>query len=121
MAQQAGLTEREVASDLLVSLASSGQTAPTYWIDKRGVQYLVSVQTPQYTIDSIDALQGDADLDGRRHSRRRSATSRRSSAPRVRENITHNNIARTFDVQANVADRDLGCGHRRHSRRSSRA
>src|SRR6185369_4462408 len=53
IAQNAGLTERDVASDLLVSLASSGQVAPTYWIDKRGVQYLVSVQTPQYSIDSL--------------------------------------------------------------------
>src|SRR5262249_49685752 len=45
-AQQAGLSERDVASDLLVSLASSGQVAPAYWLDKRGVQYTVAVQTP---------------------------------------------------------------------------
>ena len=51
MAQQAGLTEKDVASDLLVSLSSSGTVAPSYWIDKRGVQYLVAVQTPQYEID----------------------------------------------------------------------
>ena len=63
MAQQAGLTERDVASDLLVSLSSSGQVAPTFWLDKRGVQYLVAVQTPQYSIDSIDALKRDAALD----------------------------------------------------------
>ena len=67
MAQQVGLTERDVASDLLVSLSSSAQVAPSYWLDKRGVQYLVAVQTPQYEIDSIDALRRDADLDRRRH------------------------------------------------------
>jgi multidrug efflux pump subunit AcrB len=45
-ASQMGLTQRDVASDLLVSLSSSGHVAPSYWVDPvRGVQYLVSVQT----------------------------------------------------------------------------
>lgn len=106
MAQQAGLSEREVASDLLVSLASSGQTAPTYWMDKRGVQYLVSVQTPQYSIDSIDALRATPiSTGGTPQTLGNLATIKRSEGP---ENITHSNIKRTFDVQANVADRDLG-------------
>src|SRR5512140_954218 len=56
MAARFGVSERDVASDLLVSLSSSGQVAPSYWIDKRGVQYLVAVQTPQYDLDSLDAL-----------------------------------------------------------------
>jgi len=52
MAQGLGLTERDVANDLLVSLSSSGQVSPSYWLDpKRGVQYLVAVQTPQPVID----------------------------------------------------------------------
>jgi multidrug efflux pump subunit AcrB len=106
MAQQAGLSEREVASDLLVSLASSGQTAPTYWMDKRGVQYLVSVQTPQYSIDSIDALRATPiSTGGTPQTLGNLATIKRSEGP---ENITHSNIKRTFDVQANVAGRDLG-------------
>ena len=66
MAGQLGLTERDVASDLLVSLASSAQVSPSYWLDKRGVQYLVAVQTPQYDIDSLDALDDDAHLHRRR-------------------------------------------------------
>lgn len=106
MAQQAGLSEREVASDLLVSLASSGQTAPTYWMDKRGVQYLVSVQTPQYAIDSIDALRATPISTGSTpQTLGNLATIKRTEGA---ENITHSNIKRTFDVQANVADRDLG-------------
>jgi CzcA family heavy metal efflux pump len=106
MAQQAGLSEREVASDLLVSLASSGQTAPTYWMDKRGVQYLVSVQTPQYAIDSFDALRATPiSTGGTPQTLGNLATIKRSEGA---ENITHSNIKRTFDVQANVADRDLG-------------
>src|SRR5207248_11497352 len=56
MASRAGLTQRGVANDILVSLSSSGQVAPSYWLDKRGVQYLVAVQTPQSPIHSLDAL-----------------------------------------------------------------
>src|SRR5256886_455594 len=57
MADQVGLTQRNVASDLLISLSSSGQTSPNFWLDpKGGVQYLVAVQTPQYKVDSLDAL-----------------------------------------------------------------
>src|SRR5205814_436111 len=54
MADQVGLTQRNVTSDLLVSLSSSGQTAPNFWLDpQKGVQYLVAVQTPQYKVDSV--------------------------------------------------------------------
>ncbi len=53
-----GLTQRDVANNLLVSLSSSGQAAPNYWLNpQNGVNYLVAVQTPQYNINSIDALQ----------------------------------------------------------------
>src|SRR5258708_7094532 len=57
LADQVGLTQRSVADDMLISLSSSGQTSPNYWLDpKKGVQYLVAVQTPQYRVDSLDAL-----------------------------------------------------------------
>jgi multidrug efflux pump subunit AcrB len=52
-----GLTEKDVSNSLLVSLASSGQVAPTQWLDwKTGVSYSVSVQTPQYKMNSLRAL-----------------------------------------------------------------
>jgi multidrug efflux pump subunit AcrB len=106
-AQRAGLSERDVASDLLVSLASSGQVAPTYWIDKRGVQYLVSVQTPQYAIGSIDALRATpiSTPEGRTQTFGNLATIKRAAGP---ANITRYNMARTVDVQANVDGADLG-------------
>ncbi|HET7506148.1 MAG TPA: efflux RND transporter permease subunit, partial [Kofleriaceae bacterium] len=105
-AQQAGLTERDVASDLLVSLASSGQVAPTYWVDKRGVQYTVSVQTPQYAIDSLDALRATpVSTTGKAQTVGNLSQIRRRIGP---ANITHFNISRTFDVQANIEGTDLG-------------
>jgi len=52
-----GLTQRDVSNSLLISLASSGQIAPTQWLDWRsGVTYFVAVQTPQYKMDSLSAL-----------------------------------------------------------------
>jgi multidrug efflux pump subunit AcrB len=108
MAQQAGLTERDVASDLLVSLSSSGQVSPSYWIDKRGVQYLVAVQTPQYEVDTVDAMRAtpiSTPTGGKPQTLGNLATVKRTSGP---ANITHYNVARTFDVLANVDNLDLG-------------
>jgi len=106
MAGQFGLSERDVASDLLVSLSSSGQVSPSYWVDpKRGVQYLVAVQTPQYGVDSIDALKQTPISTG-------STPQFLSNMAQVNRaysqaNITHFNVARTFDVHANVDGTDL--------------
>ena len=56
-AGKVGLTQKDVSNSLLVSLASSGQVAPTQWLDwKTGVSYSVAVQTPQYRMNSMDAL-----------------------------------------------------------------
>jgi multidrug efflux pump subunit AcrB len=52
-----GLSEKDVSNSLLVSLASSGQVAPTQWLDwKTGVSYQVNVQTPQYKMNTMRAL-----------------------------------------------------------------
>jgi multidrug efflux pump subunit AcrB len=53
-AQDIGLVQKDVASSLLVALSGSFQTEPTFWLDpKNGVSYAVSVQSPQYTMDSL--------------------------------------------------------------------
>jgi multidrug efflux pump subunit AcrB len=109
MARQAGLTQRDVASDVLISLSSSSQVAPSYWLDrKRGVQYSVAVQTPQYAIDSLDDL-GATPLspggEGNPQLLSNVAAITRSSGP---ANVTHVNAMRSFDVQANVEGTDLG-------------
>jgi multidrug efflux pump subunit AcrB len=106
-AQQAGVSERDAASDLLVSLSSSGVVAPSFWIDKRGVQYLVAVQTPQYAVDSVDALDGTPiSTGGKPQTLGNLAQIKRVVGP---ANITHYGAGtRTFDVQANVDATDLG-------------
>jgi len=107
MAGQLGLSEKDVASDLLVSLASSALVAPSYWLDKRGVQYLVAVQTPQPSVNSFDALKTTPISNGSGQPQLLSnlAAVSRTTGP---VNITHYNIRRTYDVQANVDGTDLG-------------
>ena len=79
-----------------------------YWVDSRGVQYLVAVQTPQYAIDSIDALRATPISTGTSKAQTARQPRDRSSAATGPANITHFNVARTFDVQANVEGTDLG-------------
>jgi multidrug efflux pump subunit AcrB len=109
MAEQVGLTARDVANDLLVSFASSTQVQPSYWLDpKRGVQYLVAVQTPQYMNNSFTAVE-NTPLSVIDHDQPQLlsnvAVLSRASGP---VNITHYNSLRTFDIQASVDGTDLG-------------
>jgi len=108
MAGMAGLTQRDVANDVLGSLSSSSQVQPSYWLDaKRGVQYLVAVQTPQYENNTIQALHTTPISVGAGRSPQllsNIASISRTSGP---ANITHYNASRTYDVQANVDGTDL--------------
>ena len=57
-AQYTGVTAADVTNSLVVNLAGSLQVAPTYWLnEKNGVTYPIALQTPQYQIDSLPALQ----------------------------------------------------------------
>ncbi len=108
-ASQQGIAQRDVANDTLVSLSSSTQVSPSYWLDtKKGVQYLLAVQTPQRSVDTLAALQetpvhlpssSSPQLLGNLSTLTRDYTA---------VNITHYNVLSTFDVQANVQGADLG-------------
>src|ERR1700722_1428785 len=52
-----GLTENDASTSIQATLSGTTQTAPTYWVDpSNGVSYPVSIQTPQYDIDSVGEL-----------------------------------------------------------------
>lgn len=56
-AGQVGLTQRDVSNSMMISLSGSGQTAPNQWVNpQNGVNYNITVQTPQYRMNSIEAL-----------------------------------------------------------------
>ena len=109
-AQQIGLTERDVANNILTSLTGSGQAAPNYWINpKNGVNYVVAVQTPQYRIDSVAALQrtpiNPAGGKGNTQLLANLASVQHSTSMAV---TNHYSVAPVFDVYANAQGRDLG-------------
>jgi multidrug efflux pump subunit AcrB len=57
-AQYVGLTERDVVNSLTVNLSGTGQVAPTFFLNPdNGVNYSIVMQTPQYQIDSLSALE----------------------------------------------------------------
>ena len=54
---QVGLTARDVAQSVLVSLSGSFQTAPNFWLNPRNdVTYQMAVQSPQYRMTSMQDL-----------------------------------------------------------------
>ena len=108
-AAQVGLTQQNVASSLLVSLASSSLVSPTYYIDpKNGVQYVVQAQTPQRDIDSLSALLSTPVTSGTGSSPQLLydlTTTRRDVTPAV---VNHYNTLPSFDVYVSADRRDLG-------------
>jgi multidrug efflux pump subunit AcrB len=55
--QQLGLSPSDVTGDLLVSTSGTSQTSPNFWLNPaNGIVYSLTVQSPQYSIDSLDAL-----------------------------------------------------------------
>ncbi|MES2308635.1 MAG: efflux RND transporter permease subunit [Verrucomicrobiota bacterium] len=108
-AKQIGLTQRDIISDLLISLSSSGQTAPNYWINpKNGVNYSIVVQTPQSELTSIDQMQQTpigADKLIQSQLLGNLAEIKRTTTPAV---VSHYNVQPTLDVYSNIQGRDLG-------------
>jgi multidrug efflux pump subunit AcrB len=110
-----GLTQQNVASNMLISLAGSFQTSPSFWIDpKTGTQYNVTAQTPQYRMSSLNDL-GNTPLSaaigsspaaaGTAQILSNVATMHRSVAPAV---VSHYNAQTAFDIFGNVQGADLG-------------
>ncbi|MCW5557479.1 MAG: efflux RND transporter permease subunit [Verrucomicrobiae bacterium] len=110
-ASEVGLSERDVANSVLLSLSGSGQVQPAYWLNPRiGIQYLVNVRVPEVAMDSLETLAGipltastNASGDGQILANLASMT--RTNGPAV---ISHYNIQPVIDVFAGVEGRDLG-------------
>ncbi|QDU40923.1 Multidrug resistance protein MdtC [Maioricimonas rarisocia] len=107
---QLGVSQRDVANDVLVSLSSSQQVFPNYWLDpKKGIQYPVAVQTPQRIVDSVDALESTPVVPDGNTDRTQLLGNLASVEHRYGpSNVTHYNIALNLDVLANVHGTDLG-------------
>ncbi|HEY0748262.1 MAG TPA: efflux RND transporter permease subunit [Steroidobacteraceae bacterium] len=114
-AELLGLTQQNVASNMLVSLSGSFQTTPSFWIDpKTGTQYNVVSQTPQYRLASLNDLGNTPLTQSSGSTAAASGTSQilsnvasfhRSVGPAV---VSHYNAQTAFDIYGSVQDTDLG-------------
>ena len=122
-----GLTQQDVASNLLTALAGSSQVSPTYWVDpKSGISYSIATQTPQYRLDTLQDLKTlsitsasgatGASVNGTTST----STSAGGSAGQILENVatfsrsvgpavvSHYSTRPTLDLYGSVDHTDLG-------------
>ncbi len=108
-AAQVGLTQRDVSQSLLVSLAGTGTASPNFYLNQQnGVVYGVTVQTPQYRLDTPEALLNTPlSVPGSATPQllNNVATLSHDTSPLV---ISHYNIQPTYDIYASAQGRDLG-------------
>jgi multidrug efflux pump subunit AcrB len=110
--QQLGLSPSDVTNDLLVSTAGTTQTSPAFWLSPaNGVVYNLAVQSPQYAIDSLDALL---------RTPVRAAAASLTTPPQLLSNLvgvapavqdavdSRFNLAPTIDILASAQGRDMG-------------
>jgi multidrug efflux pump subunit AcrB len=119
LAEDMGLTQRDVSNSLLVSLSSSASLAPNFWLNpNNNVSYPLLVQTPQYKVDSLPNVltlplaassSGKSARSAVKHASNQHllmdvARVRRSQLPVV---LSQLNIRPVFDIHADVQGTDL--------------
>ena len=107
-AQEVGISTRDVTNSLVVNLAGSSQVAPTYWLNPtNGVSYPIVMQTPQYRLDSLNALANlpISSVGGAPQILGSLATFKRNSANAV---VSQYDIQPMVQINATTQDRDLG-------------
>jgi len=110
--QHLGLSPNDVTNDLLVSTSGTSQTSPAFWLSPaNGVVYNLTVQSPQYAVDSLDALL---------RTPVRAASAPLTTTPQLLSNLvgvlpmvedaveSHYNIAPAIDIYASAQGRDMG-------------
>ncbi len=112
-AAQLGLNASTVATNINVSLSSSEQVSPNFWTDPTsGIPYYLAVQTPEYKVNSLNALANTPVSTSLAFSGQtvpgmlsNVATFKRDT---VATNSNQTNIQPVFDIYASAQGRDLG-------------
>jgi len=106
-AEQLGITQSDIANNLLLTLSGSGQVAPTFWLNpENGISYPLVAQAPQYRMTSLEDLEnvpinapsGTQILGGL-------ATVTRGFGPAI---VSHYDAQPVIDIYGAVQGRDLG-------------
>jgi len=108
-ATQVGMSSRDVAQSVLVSLSGSFQTTPSYWLNpKNGVTYSVVVQSPQYRVTSMQDLMNTPVNDSTAPGAQILGNLVQLSPVARPAVVTHYNVQPVMDVYASTQGRDLG-------------
>jgi multidrug efflux pump subunit AcrB len=115
LAGEVGLTQRDAANSLLVTLSGSGQVQPNFWLNTAtGVSYPIVAQMPQYRVDSMSDL-ANVPITSANPPAGASATTPQylgglaeitpGPSPGV---VSHYNVQPVIDIYGAVQERDLG-------------
>ena len=108
-AGEVGLTQRDIANSLLVTLSGSAQVHPNFWLNtENGVSYPIVAQMPQYRIDSMSDLVNvpitSADTETPQYL---GGLARITPGPSPGV-VSHYNVQPVIDIYGAVQGRDLG-------------
>src|SRR3989440_5349010 len=112
-AAQLGLNASTVATNINVSLSSSEQVSPNFWTDPTsGIPYFLAVQTPEYKVNSLNAL-GNTPVSTSLAVSGQTVPGMLSNVAtfkrdKIATNSNQTNIQPVFEVYASVQGRDLG-------------
>jgi multidrug efflux pump subunit AcrB len=123
-AARLGLTQRDVASNVLTTLSSSAIVNPSYFLNPNGVNYTVAVQTPIERMSSVEDLMAtpitsgdtpvlDTTAAARLDAKPGAPVTRLSNIATIKpetsyQSVSHYTVQRVLDIAANVDGRDLG-------------
>ncbi len=107
--QQLGLSAQNVSQDVLIALSGSTQTSPAFWISpQNGVEYPLTVQTPQYREDSVSAMM-NTPVAARPNTPLQLVSNLVQLVPHTGPAVvTHYNIRPVVDLLVSVEGSDLG-------------
>jgi multidrug efflux pump subunit AcrB len=109
LAGEVGLTQRDVANSLLVTLSGSSQVQPNFWLNsENGVSYPIVAQMPQYRVNSISDLSNIPITSEKSKSQQYLgglAKITQGPSPGV---VSHYNVQPVIDIFGDTQGRDLG-------------
>ena len=107
-ASEIGYTQRDVATNMLVSLSGSFQTAPAFWLDPAtGVSYSIATQAPQYAVDTLEGLKNIPVTNGSGTPQILAGLASFSRSGQMAV-VSHYDITPVLDIFGAVEGRDLG-------------
>ena len=123
-AARLGLTQRDVASNVLTTLSSSAIVNPSYFLNPNGVNYTVAVQTPIERMNSVEDLMATPITSGATPLLDNTAVAKLNAVPGAPvtrlsniasikpetsyQSVSHYTVQRVLDIAANIDGRDLG-------------